>query len=113
MGPRRTARRWRSARPPPLARDRRAEDGSRTRDLRLGKPTLYQLSYFRAGRNSRRWARGSTEPRRERSVAGKAVAPLALGEVKRLVGGDEQRLGRRPSGPGGVRDSDRGAQLQG
>jgi cytochrome c biogenesis protein CcmG, thiol:disulfide interchange protein DsbE len=27
----------------------RADDGSRTRDLRLGKPTLYQLSYVRAG----------------------------------------------------------------
>jgi hypothetical protein len=25
----------------------RADDGSRTRDLRLGKPTLYQLSYVR------------------------------------------------------------------
>jgi hypothetical protein len=27
----------------------RADDGPRTRDLRLGKPTLYQLSYVRAG----------------------------------------------------------------
>ena len=26
---------------------RGAENGTRTRDLRLGKPTLYQLSYFR------------------------------------------------------------------
>src|SRR4051794_32282629 len=26
---------------------READDGSRTRDLRLGKPTLYQLSYVR------------------------------------------------------------------
>ena len=26
-----------------------ADDGPRTRDLRLGKPTLYQLSYVRAG----------------------------------------------------------------
>ena len=26
----------------------KADDGSRTRDLRLGKPTLYQLSYVRA-----------------------------------------------------------------
>jgi hypothetical protein len=25
-----------------------ADDGLRTRDLRLGKPTLYQLSYVRA-----------------------------------------------------------------
>jgi hypothetical protein len=27
-----------------------ADDGSRTRDLRLGKPTLYRLSYVRAFR---------------------------------------------------------------
>jgi hypothetical protein len=27
----------------------KADDGLRTRDLRLGKPTLYQLSYVRAG----------------------------------------------------------------
>jgi hypothetical protein len=26
----------------------KADDGGRTRDLRLGKPTLYQLSYVRA-----------------------------------------------------------------
>jgi hypothetical protein len=26
---------------------READDGGRTRDLRLGKPTLYQLSYVR------------------------------------------------------------------
>ena len=25
-----------------------AENGTRTRDLRLGRPSLYQLSYFRA-----------------------------------------------------------------
>jgi hypothetical protein len=25
----------------------KADDGPRTRDLRLGKPTLYQLSYVR------------------------------------------------------------------
>ena len=29
---------------------RRADDGSRTHDLRLGKPTLYQLSYVRVWR---------------------------------------------------------------
>lgn len=38
----------------------KADDGSRTRDLRLGKPTLYQLSYVRAagdskGRTWRAW----------------------------------------------------------
>jgi hypothetical protein len=27
-----------------------ADDGPRTRDLRLGKPTLYQLSYVRVSR---------------------------------------------------------------
>ena len=26
---------------------KQADDGARTRDLRLGKPTLYQLSYVR------------------------------------------------------------------
>src|SRR5437763_1723122 len=31
----------------------KADDGGRTRDLRLGKPTLYQLSYVRAARDSR------------------------------------------------------------
>ena len=31
-----------------------ADDGPRTRDLRLGKPTLYQLSYVRAGGQSLR-----------------------------------------------------------
>jgi hypothetical protein len=33
-----------------------ADDGSRTRDLRLGKPTLYQLSYVRAVGDFRRTA---------------------------------------------------------
>ena len=32
----------------------RAENGVRTRDLRLGKPTLYQLSYFRKSPQSMR-----------------------------------------------------------
>ena len=31
----------------------KADDGSRTRDLRLGKPTLYQLSYVRAASDSK------------------------------------------------------------
>jgi hypothetical protein len=38
-------------RPPLRAKNRsgiEADDGGRTRDLRLGKPTLYQLSYVRA-----------------------------------------------------------------
>ena len=33
-----------------LPASRKADDGCRTRDLRLGKPTLYQLSYVRAAR---------------------------------------------------------------
>ena len=32
----------------------KADDGSRTRDLRLGKPTLYQLSYVRVVGDSKR-----------------------------------------------------------
>ena len=32
-----------------MPQNERADDGSRTRDLRLGKPTLYQLSYVRKG----------------------------------------------------------------
>ena len=35
---------------------RQADDGGRTRDLRLGKPTLCQLSYVRAAPDSRRFA---------------------------------------------------------
>jgi hypothetical protein len=40
----------------------KADDGGRTRDLRLGKPTLCQLSYVRARRlyaRSRRMAPGA------------------------------------------------------
>ena len=33
----------------------RAENGTRTRDLRLGKPTLYQLSYFRNTHRKTEW----------------------------------------------------------
>jgi hypothetical protein len=32
-----------------LGLGRQADDGPRTRDLRLGKPMLYQLSYVRVG----------------------------------------------------------------
>lgn len=32
---------------PVMDRTKRAVGGVRTRDLRLGKPTLYQLSYYR------------------------------------------------------------------
>ena len=34
----------------PLVRENGAENGTRTRDLRLGRPSLYQLSYFRPQR---------------------------------------------------------------
>ena len=37
-----------AAQPGPCSDSGRADDGGRTRDLRLGKPTLYQLSYVRA-----------------------------------------------------------------
>jgi cytochrome c biogenesis protein CcmG/thiol:disulfide interchange protein DsbE len=40
----------------------RADDGSRTRDLELGKLALYQLSYVRAPANSRRRGRLFTLP---------------------------------------------------
>src|SRR5215211_8049027 len=38
--------------------DAEADDGSRTRDLELGKLALYRLSYVRAGRDSRTPYRG-------------------------------------------------------
>src|SRR5262249_41799648 len=54
-----------------------ADDGSRTRDLRLGKPTLYQLSYVRASRpilarGALLHGEGSREGRRQRRGAGAA-----------------------------------------
>ena len=36
----------------PANKARQADDGSRTRDLELGKLALYQLSYVRAGVDS-------------------------------------------------------------
>jgi cytochrome c biogenesis protein CcmG, thiol:disulfide interchange protein DsbE len=65
-----------------------ADDGSRTRDLRLGKPTLYQLSYVRVqailrclppGGDDRRPARGITlkSPMRRLVVPGLIVAAAA------------------------------------
>jgi hypothetical protein len=41
---------------------RKAADGGRTRDLRLGKPTLYQLSYHRVRRHSKPWRRVEPAP---------------------------------------------------
>src|SRR5829696_1030407 len=62
------ARRWASARSPGDAgesceamREDEADDGPRTRDLWLGKPTLYQLSYVRVG-GSRGIAAGDSSP---------------------------------------------------
>ena len=40
--------------PSPIGLGGEADDGSRTRDLELGKLALYQLSYVRVGANSRR-----------------------------------------------------------
>ncbi len=65
-----------------------ADDGGRTRDLRLGKPALCQLSYVRATVNL---------PRRERRC--KARLPMRMhtanasknGEPKELIAG--YRLG--------------------
>src|ERR1700738_4151055 len=49
-----------------------ADDEARTRDPRLGKPTLYQLSYVRAARDSKRPGLRSAEP-----VASARLAPAA------------------------------------
>src|SRR3954470_23223550 len=55
-----------------------ADDGPRTRDLRLGKPTLYQLSYVRAGR--RVYLRVTGRPGRLTTFFGvkRIVSPLPL-----------------------------------
>src|SRR3954462_15849739 len=54
-----------------------ARDGPRTRDLRLGKPTLYQLSYSRA--------------------AGRTLAPHAYPVEHALARGRGGRPARRPA----------------
>jgi hypothetical protein len=65
----------------PIYREKgEADDGGRTRDLRLGKPTLYQLSYVRddgdAGARLSRWqiARRAGEGARRRALRSSAVA---------------------------------------
>jgi hypothetical protein len=50
MGGIRRARPTRERKPAEAGFSFRADDGSRTRGLRLGKPTLYQLSYVRVSR---------------------------------------------------------------
>ena len=53
----------------------KADDGARTRDLRLGKPTLYQLSYVRK-RPGNASDCGMTAPgRRPADVAGGRAGP--------------------------------------
>src|SRR5947209_5403554 len=49
-----------------------ADDGSRTRDLRLGKPTLYQLSYVRVVGDSKGPA-STAWPNSGRNVYGASV----------------------------------------
>ena len=66
-----------------------AGNGSRTRDLNLGKVALYQLSYFRRRRDC------SGSPSRGTEAPGAAVTPrqlLLLDEVG-FVNGDNHELG--------------------
>src|SRR3954467_8290919 len=66
-----------------------AGDGGRTRDLWLGKPTLYQLSYTRAGPES-------TDLAPERGVIRRAaVGPPGVVPLY-PVGRDLRRRRRRP-----------------
>jgi hypothetical protein len=60
-----------------------ADDGARTRDLRLGKPTLYQLSYVRAAAilSFGRRARGAIID--EVLFGGRVVADGLFGHVGR------------------------------
>gem|GEM_PF-645777 len=56
----------------------RADDGDRTRDLRLGKPTLYQLSYVRTACRATWWRGG-----KKRIVAVEAAGASTLAAVAR------------------------------
>ncbi len=70
-------RRW------PAPNDRRANDGPRTRDLRLGKPTLYQLSYVRdAATDSRRTDPDASIGPAVRSQPARRTAVDGLGATK-------------------------------
>jgi hypothetical protein len=88
---------------------RQADDGARTRDLRLGKPTLYQLSYVRAGGESR--GRGSgpwpnrspdvhTSSLRGRSAGAAKTTPSASCSFRRTPTSITWPLGPRCSAPG-------------
>jgi cytochrome c biogenesis protein CcmG/thiol:disulfide interchange protein DsbE len=71
-----------------------ADDGGRTRDLRLGKPTLYQLSYVRVTGDSKpRWCRarssgGGSRHRATISFLNSAAWPslgITLGDMRRFL----------------------------
>jgi cytochrome c biogenesis protein CcmG, thiol:disulfide interchange protein DsbE len=55
--------------------ERQADDGSRTRDLELGKLALYQLSYVRVGLILRR---GDPAGRGRRAVRSNLLAPVSV-----------------------------------
>jgi cytochrome c biogenesis protein CcmG, thiol:disulfide interchange protein DsbE len=88
-----------------------AGDGGRTRDLWLGKPTLYQLSYTRAGPPILAFALYPVSVTRRRSLVPAVVGLLAAALVGLLVygvvhGGDNTTLddavksGQTPVAPG-------------
>ena len=64
-----------------------ADDEARTRDLRLGKPTLYQLSYVRVPRDSRR-------PLKRSGVCGARLTQDPLGHAR--DSGARELIGRIP-----------------
>jgi cytochrome c biogenesis protein CcmG, thiol:disulfide interchange protein DsbE len=73
-----------------------ADDGGRTRDLRLGKPTLYQLSYVRAGADSTATARTAVaciyaEARMKRLLVPIIAAVVAVALVGLLAYGLSSR----------------------
>src|SRR5436305_3533825 len=84
-----------------------ADDGSRTRDLRLGKPTLYQLSYVRGAVDSRGpYPRGHGSPsgrarrgRRAGLSGGGALRPRRSGVVPRRRGRGHVRGVRHAARP--------------
>ena len=78
---------------PPM-REGKADDGPRTRDLRLGKPTLYQLSYVRVGHESNATGRGTE--RRRRSLGGmrRRIVPPLLAALAAAIAVWRRRTGR-------------------
>ena len=75
-------------------REGEADDGPRTRDLWLGKPTLYQLSYVRAIRRMRQFSR--------RTCARASLVKASSADRSRPLGGASMsrrvRLGRTAIG---------------